>query len=447
MPMVCAMRISHVTAPAAARRARGRLTDEAGSFLVEAMVSAVLVLITGAGILKMMDRGTELSGQQKALATAGNLAQSEQERLRAYPLSKEGMTLLSNLRDVRARTVAGVTYTITSRTVWINDESGERDCATAAAPADYMKLTTTATSPAIGNRPPAKLESLITPPARSFDENQGSLAVQVNDRSGGPFSGLTLNLTGAATMSDTTNANGCVLWGYLPAGSGYTVSASRGGYVEPDGSPTIAEPASVVGDQTSNVDLEYDLAGGVRAAFTTKRSSTATTTATSPQKAMVENANAKFSPRAFTPTGSSLDTGLVLFPFATTSYTIYADGCATARPPTANLGSVLAPAGSSSAIVTVQLPALNILVQKSGVNVANATVKVTSPCGSTVYTRSTLSNGTIDDPGFPWGDLLNVCVSDGTRKRVIASVANKTYPVTNVTYDIGTFGSTTGACP
>ena len=107
MPMVCAMRISHVTARAAARRARGRLTDEAGSFLVEAMVSAVLVLITGAGILKMMDRGTQLSGQQKALATAGNLAQSEQETLRAYQQSKEGMAILSNATPVSWRRTSG----------------------------------------------------------------------------------------------------------------------------------------------------------------------------------------------------------------------------------------------------------------------------------------------------------------------------------------------------
>jgi len=446
MPMGCAMRISHVTARGAARRARGRLTDEAGSFLVEAMVSAVLVLITGAGILKMMDRGTQLSGQQKSLATAGNLAQAEQETLRAYQQSKEGMAILSNLRRVAPpRTVGPATYTITSRTDWINDASGESECATAAAPADYMKLTTTVTSPALGNRPPAKLESLITPPVRSFDENQGSLAAQVNDRNGDPVSGLTMNLTGPATMSEATNSKGCVLWGYIPAGSGYTVTASRSGYVQPDGSSAIAEPASVVGDQTANVDLQYDLAGGIRAAFITKRTA-ATQMNTQPQKAMLESPSAQFVPRAFSLTANQLDTGLVLFPF-TTPYTIYADSCATAKPPVGNLGSALAPAGSTSASATVQIPALNILVKKNGANVANATVKVTSPCGTTVYARSTLSNGTIDDPGFPWGNLLNVCVSDGTRKRIVGTVVNKTYPVTNVTYDIGTSGSTTGACP
>jgi hypothetical protein len=453
MPMVCAMRISHVTARGALRRARGRLTDEAGSFLIEALVSSVLVLITGAGILKMMDRGTQLSGQQKSLATAGNLAQSEQETLRAYPQSKEGMAILSNLRRVAPpRTVGGATYTITSRTDWINDASGESECATAAAPADYMKLTTTVTSPALGNRPPVVLESLITPPTRSFDENQGSLAVQVNDRNGDPISGLALSLTGPATMSETTNANGCVLWGYIAAGSGYTVSASRSGYVEPDGTANIAEPASVIGDQTANVDLQYDIAGGIRAAFTAKRPRTSTVVNSAPQQAMVEHSNAKFIARAFPVAASSLDSGLVLFPF-TSPYTIYGGSCAAARPPVANLGSAVAPPGATSAIATVALPVVDRLIKYGATNVTSGTMKATSPCGSPVFTRS-ITSGVINDPGFPYGNLTNVCFSGTiggtTRKQVIGTVPNTTFTYTGGSppvVDVNGTGSTSGACP
>lgn len=453
MPMVCAMRIAHVTARAAVRRARSRLTDEAGSFLIEAMVSAVLVLITGAGILKMMDRGTQLSGQQKSLATAGNLAQSEQETLRAYQQSKDGMAILSNLRRTApSRTVGNATYAITSRTDWINDVSGESECATAAAPADYMKLTTTVTSPALGNRPPVVLESLITPPTRSFDEDQGSLAAQVNDRNGDPVSGLTLNLTGPATLSEATNENGCVLWGYIPAGGGYTVSASRSGYVEPDGTANIAEPASVTGDQTANVDLQYDLAGGIRADFTTKKPRTTTSISSAPQHAMVEHPNAKFINRAFPVAASSLDSGVVLFPF-TSPYTIYAGNCAAARPPTANLGSAVAPPGATSAVATVQLPAVDGLIKIGSTNVTSGILKATSPCGSPVFTR-TITSGVINDPGLPYGNLTNVCVSgtvgSTTRKLPIGTVANTTFTYSGGSppvVDLNASGSSSGACP
>jgi len=418
-------------------RARGRLGDEGGSFLIEAIVSSLVVLVAGAGILNMMDRGTELNGQQKVIATAGNLAQSEQETLRGFPLAT-----LSNLRRPSTRSVDGVNYQLHSRTDWINDDSGTPNCSTAGATADYMKVTTTVTATAFGNRRPVTLESIIAPPARTFGEDQGSLAVRVSDRAGDPVSGVTLSLTGAATLSDATNANGCVLWGYLDAGGGYTISASSGGFVQPSGNPMIAEAASVIGDQTANVDLTYDKAGAARAAFTTQRTATSAVTSTSPQKAMIAKSSAPFIPRAYTVTGDQLDTGLVLFPF-TDPYSIYADSCVSSIPPAEHLGAASVPRGAASSVVTVQIPAANILVSKDGVPRSGIVVKVTSPCG-VVYTRETLTDGTVDDPGFPYG-TLTVCVSDGV-KHAEGSVLNTVYPATNATFDIGASASG-GPCP
>ncbi len=440
--MAALMPSAPMTRDAAARRGLRRLADETGSFLVEAMVSAVIVLIVGAGALQMTDRGSQLSAQQKALAMAGNLAQSEQETLRANPL-----TSLSNLRRTTTRATGGRTFTIVSRTDWVNEAGGTPNCATAGSTADYMRLRTTVSSPAM--RKPIVVDSLVAPPARSFQPDQGSLAVQVNDRAAGPIAGLTVTLAGPATLSDATNANGCVLWGYLPAGSGYTVSAASAGYVKPDGSATINEPASVVGDQTSNVNLLYDRAGGVRATFQTKRPGAATNMSTTPQHAMVESPNASFVPRSFALGGGVLATGLVLFPW-TAPYTIYADNCSTFRP-TSNLGSASAPQGATSATVSVLIPALNVKVTKNSVAVPNGVAQVKSPCG-VLYTRSTLTDGTIADPGFPPGNLTVVCLADATGSRHLrpnATVANTNYAGTNVTYDIGTgnASSTTGPCP
>jgi hypothetical protein len=293
--MVCAMHGIRIKG-GHARAAGAQLADEAGSFLIEALVSSVILLVVGTGILTIMDRGSQLSGQQRGLAMAGNVAESEQETLRTWPLSS-----LSNLRRTDTLPVAGVNYEISSRTDWINDDSGETNCSTAGASADYLKLTTTVTSGGMDASRPVVLESLITPPARSLGPDQGSLAVQVDDAAGDPLPGLTMSLTGSATHTDATNANGCILWGYLAEGGGYTVSATRAGYVQPNGngSSTIAAPASVLGDQTANVNLEYDRGGAIAATFTTQRPRTTTSVNSTPQEAMLEHPNAKFVARAF----------------------------------------------------------------------------------------------------------------------------------------------------
>jgi hypothetical protein len=444
LTMVCRMRSCAHTRGDALRRLRARLVGEVGSLLIETMVSAVIVLMVGAGVMSMMDRGSQLSGEQRLLATAANLAQSEQERLRAFPVAS-----LSNLRNESPppRTVNGVLYTITSRTDWIDDGLAAGGCTTAAGTPDYMKLTTSVTYPTIGARKPITLESLVAPPARTFGPTQASLSVHVKNGHvpAGPVAGLTLNLTGTRTLSDPTSADGCVLWGYLPATGTYTVSGSTAGHVTPDGSPTISKTyTNLPGNQTEEFNPEYDLAGGIRATFTTKRSASAPVTSTAPQKAMVAHSDVRFVAKAFTLTGDALDSGLTLWGFSS-PYSIYAGACTSAQPPLANRGSALAVAGAMSSPVAVQIPALNIHVNKSGVNVANATVKVTSPCGI-VYTRYTDAAGLIDDPGFPYGDNLGVCVSDGLKRRT-GTVDNKTYPGTDVSYDIGVWYASSGSCP
>ena len=89
------------------------LGDERGSFLIEVMVTAGIVLVAGLGVLTMVDRTTELSGQQRTQAVAGNIAQVELDRVKALPLSQ-----LSNLRSTSSRTVGGVAYAIKKPNPW-----------------------------------------------------------------------------------------------------------------------------------------------------------------------------------------------------------------------------------------------------------------------------------------------------------------------------------------
>jgi Tfp pilus assembly protein PilV len=443
------------------RRARQRLARglaaERGSLLVEVMVSAMIVLVVGFGVLAIVDRTTDLSGEQRQQAIAGNLAQTELDTVKAFPIS-----LLSNLRRETTQTVSQVVYTITTRADWVNDSSMTVDgdvmtpnCTTPGAGFDYLNVRTTVTHPNMGARSPTILDTLISPPVRSFNANQGSLAVLVTDGATPPrpVKGLAVSLTGPATFTDDTNANGCILWGYLPAGNGYTVAFSKTGYVTPTGASAGGGSAGVVGDAPSKMTYLFDRGGSIRTNFKVKTPPSGALVDTKPKVVRVDNGG----PPSFTRNydigaTSSLDTAStgLLFPF-TNAYSVYADNCVAAKPGTTDLTQPTVTVGDPVQAVDTILPALDITVTSNGVAVNNATVRVVTTCGTVYDDRRTTSAGKLADPGFPYGTGLTVCATNGTRKRV-RTVTNTSFlnAGTAVAMSIGTAdsGSTTGsACP
>jgi hypothetical protein len=426
------------------------VSAERGSFLVEAMVSAMILLVVGFGVLKMLDRSSALGGEQKRQAVAGNVAQTEQEQVRALSLAEQ-----SNLRRTTPYPVGGITYTAVSRADWVNDTTADAGCTTSGSSADYLKLSTVVTWPQMGRRKPITLESLITPGVRSFGAGQGSLAVQVTNAAGAGVSGLQLNLSGPATLSDPTSADGCVLWGYLPASSGYTLGFSLPEYVTPDGTQAVSKPVAVVGDQTSNVALQYDRGGYLQTSFVTWKVAGGTLLPTNPRFAHVTNSSG--TPISFPVTGSTA-TSPLLFPFPT-DYTVQPDTCAASEVPAvpeppnpdteplppAVTGRVTS--GTTKTTVARRLPSPNIRVRSGSpaTPLAGATVRVTTPCG-TVYRRTTIEDGTLADPGFPYTTSLAICVSDGTRQ-VLANRSNTNFN-NSLLFTVNiTSSSPLGTCP
>jgi Tfp pilus assembly protein PilV len=397
---------------------RALASAERGSFLVEALISSLILVIVGLGVLESIDRSSRLGGEERTQAVAGNVGQSEQALIRALPLAEQ-----SNMRSATTRDVGGVTYTIASRSDWINDTSGGASCTTAGASADYLKVSTTVTWPQMGTRKPVTLESLITPSVRAFDAAQGALSVQVSHADGSGVSGLPINLSGGATLSDATSSGGCVLWGYLPAGSGYAVGFSLPGYVRPDGSAAVSAPVAVVGGQTSNLAYQYDVAGALQTTFTTVRAPGTPALPTNPQRAHVTNAGGVSI--AFPVAGDRLTSG-PLFP-STSAYTVHADTCASSEvpsqppkplpvtPPAPTAVAAVVMPGTTTTSSTMRLPAMDLQVTSGGTPSAGAAVRVTTGCG-TVYRRTTMADGRLGDPGFPFGVGLAICASDGTRR-------------------------------
>lgn len=417
---------------------RNRVGEEQGSFIIEIVVSAMIVVLLAIGALSVLDRSSSLAGQQSIQAIATDIAQTEQEDLRAFAVAD-----LSNLRRSFPKRVDNVDYTVNSRADWVTDSTGTPDCTSGEA--SYIKLKTTVTWPNMAGRKPAVLDTIVSPPARTFGENQGSLAVTVQDRNAVGVSGLGGTLSGPVNLSDTTSAAGCILWGYLPAVNGYTIGFSRSGWVNEQGVQAVALPTGVTGGTTKPITIPYDRAGSIRATFTTLRKANsdqgaAATLPTKPKKAVADIAQAGGINRPFDVNSDGDTRGDLtsLFPF-TQAYSVYADTCGFAAPP-APAAATVTPGNRTD--VTVPVPAMNIKVTSNGAAINSAIVKVTTRC-STIYDRRTTVNGWIDDPGFPYMPSttapnvsgLTVCVQAGGHRHQVPNV-NEPRPIDPAVYGV-----------
>jgi hypothetical protein len=401
--------------------------------LIEVVVAAVLLLILSLGVLGAMDHADASDAQERAKAIAGNLAQAEQERLRALPLQE-----LSNNHSTSAQIVNGVTYAIDSRAEWVTDATGEANCATGGASADYLHITSTVDSVALRAGSPVTLDSILSPPARAFSPTEGSLSVQITDRHGDPVPGQELAITGDHNASGVTNAQGCVLWGYLPADNDYTLSFASAGWIDPAGNTSISSTQSVAGEQTRNVVFTYDRGGSLGVDFQTTRLGDGAVVPSAPAFATIEHPGPPATLIPYPLDDSRLQTPL-LFPF-TSPYSVYADNCTQARPGTPAVATVLP--GESTEATPILLPSLDVAVVRGATAVAGATVKVVTACGTSIV-RTTGASGRLADPGYPSGTGFGVCVSDGAAKREL-TLSNTTLPGQDLTVDLA--GAPAGTC-
>ena len=194
----------------------------------------------------------------KERSVSSTLAQQDIERLRAYPI-----TSLSNYRQTRTVNVAGVGYTVVSRTDWVVDSTGVVSCTTNAAPPQYLKLTSTVRSPASGTHS-VKEVSLLTPSPGAFSGTAGTVAVKVTKRDGSPHVGVTVQLSGPGSYSDTTNEFGCAIFGMIPSGN-YDVDVP--GYVGWGGQGFADGQVAVVAAKTSLKQMEVELPASLSAKF------------------------------------------------------------------------------------------------------------------------------------------------------------------------------------
>jgi hypothetical protein len=415
--------------------------------LVEAVVSASLLVVLSMGFLAALDGAARSSGNTKSRSVASALARDDMERMRALKVSD-----LANINQTRTQVVGGVTYTIRSTTQWVDDSAGNATCGSAATKTDYLKAVSTVTFPQMGTTQPVKNESLVAIPNGSFSGNTGGLIAKVTDRNGVGVAGVSVTLTGPNTVTGTTDSGGCAYWGALAIG-GYYVDVTASGFVDRGGNTTVRRTATVSSGATNSVSFEYDRAATATVNFETLVG----TTVQAARGTAISYKNSGMPQGTVTVTAASatsISSGAKLFPFAD-PYAIWGGSCEGADP--RNYGqttpmATFAPGGAQT--VTVRLPALNLRVTKNGTAISTARVRITPAtpgCGSTFGGTGLLNaNGNLTQPGLPYGDY-NVCVDDNNGGSTRYS--STTTPIQNrspmgtalVTLNIKTSGSGTNS--
>jgi type II secretory pathway pseudopilin PulG len=429
---------------AAGRRLRG----EDGFGLIEALVSALVVAIVSSAVLTGLEAADSASGRAKARATATTLAQNDQERLRILD-----MDTLSNLNQTNVKQQcddAGkscVSYTVASTTQWVSDGSGTATCTGTDKQVSYLKLKSVVTWPNMRGGKPAVSESVLAPPAGSFSSSQGSLAIQIVGADGvKPVPNVRVDLAGPDAQSGVTNASGCVLWGYLTAGSGYTVTLNEPGYVSPQGKQLVTQPVSVIAEAITTSQYLYDKSASADVSFvSTVNVSPGVPKVYTGQKVdrITVTQSSMGSPARFGVSGTPaalISTGQI-FPFSgSTRARVFAGDCDGKDPylqspaeVNANLPYLpdLTPGGQNTA-ATVPLPPFDVKVTVAGapvtaadaanIKIVSTTAGCTNPAWGAVARQpvsTTLPDvGRPTAPGYPYG-TYTVCAD--------ATIAGTTY--------------------
>ncbi len=437
-------------------RARARGAAESGITLIEILVSAVLLAVIVIGTLTAFDAAGRITTDQQARSEANSLAQQDQDHLRSLQVSQ---LPLSQSNQV---TVNGTTFTILEQADYTSDSSGTSTCASNGS-ADYVKTTSTVSWPAqvASGRPPIKLESIITPPVG------GALVVQVTNAQGLPVQGMAVTASGTSSLSGTTTAAGCAIFGAVPAGA-YNVSVSQSGYVDKDGNttpPASQQATTVVNGATDRMPFQFDQAGQIKVSFDTKYTGLSSPVASTEDTVVLFHPNMTYPSFRWAGTSGSYGSTITasnMFPF-TSAYTVYAGSCSADAPSANGQASdpsvTVAPGGIAN--LTLHLPALLLKVYTGTKTVPGAlantphVVLYDQGCGGSPPTAGgspaisntipTTTTGSLVDPGVPYG-TYTVCADNGTKTVSALNTAIKD-PVNGTSLSLYLGSGTSGKCP
>jgi hypothetical protein len=412
---------------ASLRRLRRRLASEGGSLLVEVLVSASILLTVGAGVVMVLMTSDAQSSLQRSKALATDVAQTKLDALRAI-----GYNDLRPLNETSTVTEGGIAFTVVSTAAPVSQTDAPTGCLTSRA-RDYMTLKATVTWAKMGARKPVVLQTMVAAPIGAG----GGLVVSVTGALGQPMPNIPVLLSSGGG-SATSDATGCARWDAVAAGSGYSLSASVPGYVQPNGQQDVnITGLNIEAEETAQKSFAYDRGGSVRLQFQQKTTGASAWTNVDPDAlpADVVLAASDSITKPVAPVSGAVGSAGLFYPYPSTAYSVYADNCTAAKPAagspsTTTLITAGGTAPSATGSLNLQLPNLNVRVLNG--NTATTKIWVKTACGTIIGPRAIVADGTLKNPGLPYGTGFTVCAVDGLKK-VSRTVDNTSYAAPSAT--------------
>lgn len=350
-------------------RIRARLhRDERGFTMVEVIAAILIFSVIFAGIASMQSSTLNLIRSNRHRSVAANLASEEMDRVRSTTF-----TALPIGQVVNTRTVDSVAYTVTRDSEWVASGADAGACdAPAGSDPEYLRVNVLVTWATMRGVLPVTSQTVVTPPVGTYDANTGHLAVSVLDRNGAPVGGIQVSLSGPQSESRFTTSDGCVFFGFLPAGS-YTASVSSAGYVSDQGVAVPSQPSAVVAGAISSLQFQYDRAATLNLTLVGKD-----TGAAPPLYTPLMLANTHLLPagqRVYYASGTGAPFNVTnLFPF-NEGYEAWAGSCTDAYPG-AGAVSVFAVTPGGTTTATIPMPEVKVVVTVAGVPAPGELIQV-----------------------------------------------------------------------
>lgn len=395
--------------------------------LIEVLVSASILLTVSTGVVLVLLTSHEQSALQRSKALATDVAQTKLDALRAV-----GYNDLRPLNETTTLSEGGVQFTVVSTATPVTQSDAPTGCVTSRA-RDYMSLKTTVSWAKMGTRKPVVLQTMVAAPVGAG----GGLVVSVTGATGQAIPGIPVSLTpgGGAATSD---ASGCARWDAVSAGSGYALAASVAGYVQPNGQQDVnITGLNIAAEETAQKSFAYDRGGSVRLRFQQKTTGASAWTDVDPDAlpADVMLAASDNITKPVVPVAGAVGSAGLFYPYSSTAYSVYADNCTAAKPATGSpsLSTLITAGGvmpSASTASILQLPNLNARVLNG--NTASTKIWVKTACGTIIGPRAIVADGTLKNPGLPYGSGFTVCAVDGSKK-ASRTVDNTSYNAPSAT--------------
>lgn len=399
---------------------RTRSAGDDGFSLVEAVVSAMVLMLFAAGVAGLIGAGLRVSKSDKQRVAAADLAGRELEIARdafrasdanALALVDQGPVVNANPLPEGGYVVDGTAYSVRRTAQFAPTGTGASACdGGAAVTYPNVRLAVDVTWPQMGSVAPVHVDSIITPTKKVLDSGYAFVAVKVLTQAAAPSPGRTVRAVGPVSVTGSTDASGCAVLGLSSAGT-YTVSLSEAGYVDSAGNPSPTRNVSVTAGSFQALSVTYDRAASARVRLQPAVGGHVLPSPL-PYVAVGNTSLATASRTLAVPAASDTVTVAGLPPFSD-GYTAFGGGCPDADPTGPPTGgtltkTVIAPGQQQD--LTASLPAVTVtLARAAGSSAPLAGVTVTAthaagcPSGQDVLQLGTTDSSGVLRASLPYG--------------------------------------------